>query len=146
LGFNVDVEDLGRGNYRVTMTPAPLLSCIGFEPPMDKPVGVKKKNRVLPLKMVLVDENGMEVTGLISPPVVEVDYSSGDPTEPEGEDFLSAGRGDDGNQFDCFGGDCQFNLQTKNFSGSGTYEITVESGDPTEYIIGPTCTAVFVIN
>jgi len=39
----------------------------------------------------------------------------------------------------------QFNLQTKNFSGEGTYTITAVSGDPGIYTIDPTPTAEFVI-
>jgi Leucine-rich repeat (LRR) protein len=128
---------------------APLLTCIGFEPPMDKTVSVKKKNRVLPLKMVFIDENGIEITDtdIVAPPVVEIDFTGGNPTEPPGEDFLSAGQGDEGNQF-VYTGDSkwQFNLQTKNFSGAGTYTIRAVSGDPAEYDIEqPGCVAEFVI-
>ncbi len=125
----------------------PTLTCVGFDPPMDKTVSVKKKNRVLPLKMVLVDENNIEVTDqdIVAPPVVEIDVASADPTDPPGEEFLSAGKGDDGNQFVFSGTSWDFNLSSRNFSGSGTYTITVESGDPGEYAIDPTCTATFVI-
>ncbi len=65
--------------------------------------------------------------------------------DPASEDLLSAGQGDSGNQFLFSGASWDFNLQTKNFSGEGTYTITAVSGDPTEYVIDPTCTATFII-
>jgi len=142
--YPFDVADVGN----TPCSPLPVkFSCAGFEPPMDEPVSVKKKNRVLPLKMVLFDENGMEVTDVdvTAPPLVEIDFTGGYPTEPPGEDFLPAGQGDEGNQFVFTGSRWQFNLQTKNFSGSGTYTIRAVSGDPSEYLIDPTCIATFLI-
>ncbi len=123
-----------------------MIACLGFEPPMDRIISVRKKNRVLPLKIVLL-KNGTEVTDLdiVAPPVVEIDFTGGDPTDPGAEDFLSAGKGDEGNQFVFSGNNWDFNLQSKNFSGAGTYTITAVSGDPAEYVIDPICTATFII-
>lgn len=124
-------------------------TCVGFEPPMDKIVKVKKPNRVLPLKMLLLDENNMEISDLDieTAPLVEVDFTGGDPTEPPEEDFLAAGQGDEGNMFVYTDeGKWQFNLQTKNFSGPGLYTIRAVSGNPNTYIIDSTCTAQFVID
>jgi hypothetical protein len=129
--------------------PMPVYSCSGFDPPMDKTVNVKKKNRVLPLKMVLVESSGTEVTDqdIVARPVVEVEYSAGAfPTDQEGEDFLSSGKGDGGNEFVFSGTSWDFNLSSRNFRGAGTYTITAESGDLGEYVIDPTCTAIFVVN
>lgn len=124
-------------------------TCVGFEPPMDKTVKVKKPNRVLPLKMLLLDENNMEISDLDieNPPLVEVDFTGGDPIEAPGEDFLIAGQGDEGNIFVYTDeGKWQFNLQTKNFSGPGLYTIRAVSGNPNTYIVDPACTAQFVID
>jgi len=122
--------------------------CTGFEPPMDKVVSVKKKNRVLPLKMELRDEYGAAITkfDIDAPPIVEVDFSSGGPsTDPE-DTYLPAGLGDEGNKFTFTDeGKWQFNLQSKNFTGTGTYTIRPVSGDSGEYVIDPPCKATFVI-
>ena len=69
----------------------------------------------------------------------------GDPDDVTDE-VLPAGLGDEGNQF-VFTEDWkwQFNLKTKNYTAAGTYTITMESGDDTEYVIEPKCVAVFVI-
>jgi hypothetical protein len=132
--------DMGAYEFR---TP---ISCVGFTPPMNKVVSVKKKNRVLPLKMVLLD-NGTAITDLdiVASPVVGIEFTGGDPTDPGGEDFLPAGKGGAGNEFVFSGNNWGFNLQSKNFAGAGTYMITAVSGDPAEYVIAPTCTAIFVI-
>jgi hypothetical protein len=36
-----------------------------------------------------------------------------------------------------------FNLKTKEYTAAGTYTITMVSGDNSEYIVDPTCEAVF---
>lgn len=128
----------------------PTLSCVGFEPPLeDGPVTVKK-NRALPLKAQLLDSDSILVTDsdIVSPPVIQVLFDSG--TEPAMDVtgyVLSAGQGTDGNQF-VFTDDLkwQFNLKTKNYSAAGTYTVTMESGDESEYTISPICIAEFVIN
>ncbi len=77
--------------------------------------------------------------------IVEVDFNGGGPSAPPDDVFLSAGQGDDGNQFNYSGSKWQFNLQTKNFSGEGTYTITAVSGDSLAYVIVPAPTAQFTI-
>ena len=126
----------------------PGYSCSGFEPPMDKGAVKVKKNRVLPLKAELLDVDGNPVTGadIIAPPVIQVMFESGTaPAEDVTDDALSAGQGDDGNQFVFTGSNWQFNLKTKNYSSPGTYTITMVSGDECEYVIESTCEALFVI-
>ncbi len=123
-------------------------SCFGFEPPMDKGAVKVKKNRVLPLKAELGSACGYLVTDadIIAPPVIQIMYDSGTaPAEDVTDDALSAGQGDDGNQFVYTGSKWQFNLKVKNYSSSGMYTITMVSGDDTEYVIDPTCEAQFVI-
>ena len=125
--------------------PAPVVySCAGFDAPMDKTVSVKKGNRVLPLKMVCSDGNGNTLgSGGIAPPVIQVTKSApvGPATDPLGE-ILSAGQGTDGNEFVFDGSRWHFNLQTKNFTGSGTYTITAVAGDGGLLLLAPTATFV----
>jgi len=118
-----------------------------FEPPMDRDVAVKKKNRVLPLKFTLCDKDGFPITDMdISAPVVEVDYTgpAGD-LSWEPDDFLSSGHGEDGNQFVYVDGVWRLNLGTKMFDGKGRYTIRVVSTDPAAYVIDPTCSVNFDI-
>lgn len=118
-----------------------------FDPPADRDITVKKGNRVLPLKFTLCDENGFPVTD-VSPPVAEVDFAGTldmDPDFYESDQFLSAGHGDDGNEFVNIGDHWQLNLQTKMFIADGVYEIYAVSPDPAEYVISPTCSLLFEI-
>lgn len=133
--------------------PAPTVyTCAGetpgsFEPPMDKVVSVKKKNRVLPLKMICTNSAGEILgDGDISAPTVEITKSDpGGAVTDDGVEFLSSGKGDDGNifVFDPETGKWQFNLSTKNFDGSGTYAISVAASG-SELIVGSP-TATFVV-
>jgi hypothetical protein len=136
--------------YFDSLSSTPKVICQGFDAPLDRyPVQVRK-NRVLPLKMEIYDDGGFAVTGndLTAPPMLQVSYSpqlsnqSADVTD----DALSAGHGTEGNQF-VFTDDLkwQFNLKTSNYSGAGTYTLITESGDPSEYVIEPSCITEFVI-
>ena len=114
------------------------------------PVTVKK-NRVLPLKVELHDENSdvIDDNAIDSPPVLQVIFDSGIAANPEDVTAyaLSAGWGTDGNQFeyDISTGLWHFNLKTKNYTAAGTYIISIVSGDDIEYTIDSS-TASFVIN
>jgi hypothetical protein len=123
-------------------------SCIGFEAPMDRgPVEVHK-NRALPLKAVLEDEDGYLVTeaDIDALPVIQVIFQpEAGNAEDVTDEALFAGQGTDGNQFVFTGSNLQFNLKTKNYSSPGTYTITMVSGDETAYVIDPTCVAEFVV-
>lgn len=148
--FDSDDPDESPYTFEIQGRGAPVLSCTGFEPPMDAgPVVVKKKNRALPLKAQLFDAIGA-VTDLdiVSVPVLQVIFSSvgGGPPVDVTDDSLAGGRGTEGNQFVFTEeGKWQFNLKTKNYTAEGTYTITMVSGDESEYIIDPTCTAQYVI-
>ena len=62
------------------------------------------------------------------------------------EDAFPAGNGTVGNQFEYTGGaNWQFNLKSSNYTASGTYMVTVESGVDSEYLIAPSCVTSFVI-
>jgi hypothetical protein len=124
------------------------LSCIGFEPPMDQGPVTVKKSRALPLKAMLADTSGnlLTDTQLGAPPVIQVVFTPViGPAADVTEQALSAGAGTEGNQFTFGGGKWQYNLLTKNYTASGTYTVSMVSGDPAEYSIAPTCMAQFVI-
>jgi hypothetical protein len=124
------------------------LTCEGFAAPMANYPVTAKKNRVFPLKMELFDEYGLAQTDveLVPAPVVTVTFT------PEvvgsafdASDLLSAGHGSDGNVFDFTDdGIWQFNLKSKGLA-SGTYDVTVDSGNPDEYVIDSPCHTSFII-
>lgn len=126
---------------------APNFSCIGFEPPMDKGVVTVKKHRALPLKAQLFDNNNAVTDAdIIASPVIQISFDSGIGAAVDVTDqALPAGQGTAGNQFTFHDSKWQFNLETKNYTASGTYTINMVSGDVSEYTIDPTCMAKFVI-
>ena len=142
----------GIGYDRIQLVIVPQgepLACIGFDAPMNTVVKVKK-NRVLPLKVQLMDANGQYVDdlGLASKPALQVLFDSA--ISPMAEDVtdqsLPSGVGTDGNQFEFLDGKWQYNLKAKNFSAPGTYTVSLVSGDSGEYRIEPNCSTQFVID
>lgn len=138
------VDDVTINDYLEDFEP-PAYSCVGFEPPLDNGPITVKKNRVLPFKAELLNGDGLPVTDLTPLPVIQVMFDSGVGPEDLSDDALSAGKGIDGNQFEFDGSKWRFNLSTKNYSTSGTYTVTIVSGDGSAYNISPTCEATFVI-
>jgi hypothetical protein len=138
---------LAIDNQRTGLLPvASSYSCTGFAPPMDKVVSVKKQNRVLPFKMVCTDSGGNVLGDTnILPPIVQVVKSAppGDATAPS-DVYLRAGKDTDGNQFVYDPGSeaWYFNLQTKDFTGSGTYTISAVGGGNDTITSSPTATFV----
>ncbi|MFZ3136324.1 MAG: hypothetical protein WA126_02905 [Thermodesulfovibrionales bacterium] len=137
------------GNITVDPYPVISYSCIGFETPLDKSPIKFKKNRVLPLKARLNNDGSyITNTDITAPPVVQVLYNSGvggDPIDIS-DDVLSAGNGTVGNQFVFTDeGKWQFNLQTKNYTALGTYSVSMETGNSSEYAITPTCSVDFIV-
>ena len=121
-----------------------------FEPPLQSgsPVRVKK-NRVIPYKALLWDADDFAVTDgdLETPPVIQVSFTavgSGETIDVT-DDALPAGQGSDGNQFVYSDDAWQYNLRTKNYSASGLYTVDIISGDPSEYVINPSCQSQFAI-
>lgn len=108
-----------------------------------------RKNRAIPFRALLVDNQGIEITGgdLISPPVINVSFLavSGGESEDVTDEALPAGHGTEGNAFIYTGERWQYNLSTRNYDSPGTYVVTMRSGDENEYLVEPTCTGTFVI-
>lgn len=123
----------------------PRLACAGFDPPIgSSPVAVNK-NRALPFKATLTNEQGAVVTNLgDAPPVIQVTYAPVSGTPVDVTAFaVPAGLGTPGNQFVYADGKWQFNLLTKSYAAAGTYTVSMVSGD--SYLIEPACTGSFVI-
>jgi hypothetical protein len=147
--FTLSNSFIGIANLTVTTTaPVPIYSCLGFENTRQGPVTVKN-NRVLPLKVQLIDQYGALIidTDVASPPVLQVTgKDSGGSNADLTNQGLFAGQGTETKQFVfSYDGKWQFNLMTKNYSEPGTYTISILTGDSSEYAIEPSCTAIFMI-
>jgi hypothetical protein len=133
--------------YKIYALPKEL-ECDGFKPPVHDGAIKVKKNRCIPFKAQLVDASGYSMTDadIYAAPVIQVFFESAElGSEAIEVDALPAGVGTEGNQFEFIDGLWQFNLKTKNYSASGTYTVTMESGNEDEYTISSSCTAEFVI-
>jgi len=131
---------------RVDVIPLPTLSCEGFKAPADRDVRINRPNRVVPLRMQLVDEDGAYVGDYeLASPVLQVAYSSGGDFEQFADALDYAGRGNEGNQFIFDGAYWAFNLGTRGLA-SGTYQLSVTSGDASQYVVNPSCEVTVVIN
>jgi len=126
-------------------------SCRGFQSPLDVALSLPKKaNRAIPLKAQLFDTKNNLVTpatfASATPPVVNVSYQSN--TSPAVDDtslLVPLGSSSVGNQFsfDSTTGTWWFNLSTSPFSASGTYTVTMRSGDTSKYQMSQ-CSGMFV--
>ena len=128
---------------------APVFACSGFQSPFDAGPVTVRKNRALPLKAELFDEEGLALSDLdiMALPVLQVLFDpagGGDAIDVTDEAF-PAGEGTNGNQFVFSDGLWRFNLKTKNYSAAGTYAMTMVSGDEAEYFVEG-CSAQFVID
>ena len=158
LGQALEIRLLSDGQEtifdNVRLEAVPVYGCVGFESPLADPltpVTIRKPNRALPFKAMLVDGDGNPVTDstISAPPVIQVTYTAGtggEATDISG-DTVAVGLGTVGNQF-VFTDDekWQFNLKLgKNdaYSAPGTYKVKMAPGDT--YDINPTCEASFVI-
>lgn len=128
---------------------APAHVCVGFEPPLNQGPVTINMNRVLPFKADLFDGEGLVLTDelLSPPPVIQVHYDSGIEAAPIDvtADALTLGNGMEGNQFVFSGSQWKFNLKVKNYTGAGTYTVTMASGNDAMYRVAPTCTAQFIL-
>jgi hypothetical protein len=135
---------------RVTLAAANTLNGgdAGFLSPLGGDPITVKKNRVIPFKVELRDGDDYLITDqdITAPPVIQVSFDDGfSPAEDVTGDALPAGQGTDGNQFEFNDPVWQYNLKTKNYSASGTYTVSIVSGDASEYVINPLVEAQFVI-
>ena len=143
--------DLHTLAFSTDPEPVPEFSCVGFEKPMNNGPVMGQKKRVLPFKAQLTDNDGNIIidADIISPPVIQVlkgDTGRSNPPIDVTSEELPAGHGTEGNQFVFTSdGKWRFNLKTKNYSAPGTYTISILTGNSTEYVINPPCTATFVI-
>lgn len=136
----------------VTAAPIPIFSCAGFEPPCDSTdvALTAKKNKCIPLKTELTDEDGFPVTDtdIEFPPVLTLISFSGAP-KPLGVETIEGlppSRGTDGNQFEFIGGRWCFNLKVKDhYSAPGMYSFKMMTGNQDEYIIEPSCTVTILV-
>jgi len=127
-------------------------SCLKFQSPFDIALSLPKKaNRAIPLKAQLIDSKNNPVTpatlGSALPPVVNVSYQSGiSPAVDDSALLIPLGSSTSGNQFnfDPATGTWWFNLSTGPFTASGTYTVTMQSGDVTRYRVSPICSGTFV--
>lgn len=129
------------------------IHCVGFDYPMDEELfmPVNKNRSALPLRAVLLDNEGGTVTDedLASAPVVQVTFTSDEPdSEPElvdDEDLVSIHDADSGNLFVYMplSQEWVFNLSARPLEAAGKYEISMVSGDLTEYVIQTDCISTF---
>jgi len=144
-----DGSDAATGTYNIApASDAQVLSCSGFDSPLDDGAVKVKKNRALPFKARLQDESLQYVddSWLTAPPVIQVIFDDGSGGGDDvSNEALYAGAGTEGNQFEFINDQWQFNLKIKNYSASGTYDVQMVSGDESEYVIDPTCDAQFAV-
>jgi hypothetical protein len=160
--INVDQEedlDVGAA-YLYRLQQVPGYKCVGFSPPVaDSPLRLRR-NQAIPLRAELQDADGVPITGddlaFTNPPVVQAWYYSENPNDPNNTeepldysgDVLPMGEADKGNQFyfvETDTGYWQFILDGRVWSASGWYQVMMDSGSYSDYMIAPTCMAQFVI-
>jgi hypothetical protein len=140
------------GTLTVQVVPEPgSFACTGFQSPFDVAILLSKKtNRAIPLKAQLFDSGNNLVTpttlGTASMPVVNVSYQSGTTPAVDNTALLDPlGQSSSGNQFnfDPTTETWWFNLATTPFAASGTYTVTLQSGDAS-YQLSSQCSGQFV--
>jgi len=124
---------------------APTFTCQGFDAPLDSGAVTVRKSRALPLKAQLLDDNA-PVTQAATAPRLQVLYSDelAAPVDVTDE-ALPTGESSQGNQFAYSDGAWRYNLSTKNYTAKGTYLLSLVSGDQTEYLVDPPCSAAFFV-
>lgn len=135
-----------------------ILSCAGFEAPLDSGPVAANAAGVLMMRTVITDANGAPVTGgLAAPPVLATRFSHRQPAVPPADvtatpvflpptelDSVPALRG---NQF-FFSAEANHWVQgmpTEQFAAPGTYTAAMISGDRNAYVFAPECTATYVV-
>jgi hypothetical protein len=131
--------------------PAPTYSCLGFDSPFNVSLLMKQSNnRVIPIKATLEDQNGVPLNSSTiagAAPVVNISFTGATgPAVDETAELLPAGESSSGNSFtyNPSTGEWQYNMASSPFTASGTYTVTLATGDATKYGVSPTCSGTFV--
>lgn len=128
-----------------TVTP---IVCEGFEMPFHVALMLRKKvKRTIPVKMKLVDSEGIYINDqdLTSPPVINIIFTPGGGGSAQDltDQLLPNGAANEDNifRFDAVTSTWIYNLGAKQFQAAGRYEVTVAPGDATYTI--ETCMGMF---
>lgn len=125
-----------------------IVSCAGFAPPLGNGPVTVKGGRVLPVRVEIFDADGFPVddSDLSSPPVIKVVFTAkgGGEAVDVTDSAPAAGQGTEGNQLEYKGAQWRYNLSTRFYSAPGAYTITIESGNPSEYLIDSPETSFFI--
>ena len=155
LGSSVQ-PDANDPSWNVEGAPIPPVVrfvCHGFDSPLDIGPVMATKDGVLVLEAMLVDESEFIVTNveISAPPVLQVIFSSGFPTDPATDITKIIPRSRKGlplsNQFEYIPSIDRWRgaLQTDFYEAPGAYSLRMVSGDDSEYIIEPDCEAIYVV-
>ncbi|GEM_PF-3312800 len=139
---------------------APVITyaCEGFQAPANRETAIKvKKNRTIPFKAVVLDEEGVPLTGedlLGVEPRIGIFYREdvseiGIGSDDVSDEAIATGQGSDGGimEWNELGQVWQYNLSTKNYSDMpGFYDVFVREDMSQEvFVIEQTCNAMFEI-
>lgn len=127
------------------------ISCQGFLAPFNQTLLLNTHtNRAIPIVAQLFDTTNSPVTpdtlNGAAPPVIDVAYSSGTGPAVDETSWLDpVGQSSSGNvfNFDATTGNWWFNLSSSPYTASGTYTVTMKTGDATKYTLSPTCSGRF---
>lgn len=121
-------------------------ACQGFAAPLNRPNLHIERTRVLPLRAKLTAADGTvgDDTALNTPPVVSLKFEPPSGPAVDKSDKLEVRDFGKGKSF-VFDKEAgwKFDLGTGNLPDNGKYVATMQSGDPKEYTIDPTCTVNF---
>lgn len=132
---NTTTDGIQLNFDNVRLSRAALVSCEGFFPPFAEPLSLQKKNkRAIPVKIRLYDYAGNELTDadFAYPPVANVSFTVGNNGAVAESDAALTVQSDESNAFryDPTEGQWILNLAAKQYSATGTYTVSVVSGDP----------------
>ena len=137
--------------YLYEVKGAKSIDCIGFDAPLDDyPVTIKGRRPALPLRATLEFEDETLVTDIdiTKPPVAQVYFDSAEDDQAMDitSDLVRSITPDEGNEF-LFtpGGVWQYILGLDDYSASGTYTVTMESGDTDDYDFNQECMTQFIV-
>ena len=148
--FNVDSYYLDSGGLNeLNVYSVPRLNSIGFDPPFDEIISIKK-NICVPLKAELFDIDGNPVTDsdISNPPILVMDSYSSVISAVDSTiiDQIPLSEVIDGIQFSFIGNRWCCNLKIKDYYiGPGTYTFKMISGNKSAYAIGAANSTVTIV-